>query len=145
MTRVTATIRAAGCAHAIALMVGLNGCTGVEPALIGAAVSGAQTGVTLLSGAEVWTYEIADFDAVVASIGQVESELALRQLNEVVEEDRYWVYFRFGYAAKLVVEVRRQTDTVTSIEVDVADKDQQGMASLFLKRVIERVESGSQP
>jgi hypothetical protein len=125
--------------------LGLTSCTGVEPALIGAAVSGAQTGVTLLSGAEVWTYEIADFDSVVNAIGHAETELGLRQLNEMVEEDRYWVYFRFARTARLIVEVRRQTPTVTSIEVEVADKDQQGMASLFLKRVIDRIEKPSRP
>ena len=63
----------------------------------------------------------------------------------MVEEDRYWVYFRFARTARLIVEVRRQTPTVTSIEVDVADRDQQGMASLFLKRVIDRIEKPSRP
>lgn len=125
---------------ACAAPLGLSGCTGVEPALIGAAISGAQSGVTLLSGAEVWAYEIADFDRVVQAMRETEEELGLRRLNEVSEPGRYWVYYRFGRGSKLVVEVKSQTETVTSIEAEVAEKDQQGMASLFLKRLFQRAE-----
>ncbi len=139
------TTRPLWCASLLGATLGLTSCTGVEPALIGAAVNGAQTGVSLFSGAEIWAYEIAEFDRVLNAIEETERELGLRQLNEVVEEDRYWVYFRFARTARLIVEVRRQTPTVTSIEVDVADRDQQGMASLFLKRVIDRIEKPSRP
>jgi hypothetical protein len=125
---------------ACAVPLGFGGCTGVEPALLGAAISGAQSGVTLLSGAEVWAYEIADFETVVKAIRETEVELGLRKLNEVSEPGRYWVYYRFGRASKLVIEVKSQTEQVTSIEAEVAEKDQQGMASLFLKRVFQRVE-----
>lgn len=121
----------------------LAGCTGLEPAIIGAAISGAQTGVTLLSGAETWSFEIADFDEVVAAVKQTEQDLALRKLNEIEEEDRYWVYYRFARSARLIIEVRRQTDTITSIEADVGNKDQQGMASLFLRHVFELVEQST--
>ncbi len=145
MTSPPTTIRAVGCASALALLAGLTSCTGVEPALIGAAVNGAQTGVSLFSGAEIWAYEIADFERVLDAVEETERELGLRQLNEVREDDRYWVYYRFAKHAKLVVEVRRQTPTVTSIEVDVADRDQQGMASLFLKRVLDRIEAQPAP
>jgi hypothetical protein len=116
-----------------------GGCTGLEPALVGAAISGAQSGVTLLSGAEVWSFEVADYDAVIRAVKQTEEELALRKLNEVVEPGRYWVYYRFARTSKLVVEVRRQTETITSIEAEVGNKDQHGMASLFMKRVFEIV------
>ena len=126
-----------------AVPLGLAGCTGLEPALVGAAISGAQTGVTLFSGAEVWAYEIAEFDTVLSAIRRTEEELGLRKLNEVSEPGRYWVYYRFGRSSKLVVEVRSQTDRVTSIEVKVAEQDQQGMASLFLKRVFQKVNEGS--
>lgn len=141
MKRATTTTRRLWPTSVLGASLALCSCTGVEPALIGAAVNGAQTGVSLFSGAEVWIYEIAEFEPVVEAVEQTEKELALRKLNEVREDDRYWVYYRFAKHAKLVVEVRRQTPTVTSVEVDVADRDQQGMASLFLKRVIERVEA----
>ncbi len=131
--------RAEALALAIPLAL-LPGCTGFEPALVGAAVSGAQTGVTLLSGAEVWSFEIADFDEVVAAVKQTEEDLALRKLNEIEEPGRYWVYYRFGRTARLVIEVRRQTDTITSIEAEVGNKDQHGMASLFMRHVYEIVE-----
>lgn len=132
--------RASAKALPLALPLALSACTGLEPALVGAAISGAQTGVTLLDGAEVWTFEIADFDVVVDAVRQTEQLLALRKLNEVVETDRYWVYYRFGRTSKLVVEVRRQTEVITSIEAEVGSKDQHGMASLFLRKVFEIVE-----
>ncbi|MFI4853685.1 MAG: hypothetical protein ACIAQF_01745 [Phycisphaerales bacterium JB065] len=122
-----------------AVPLGLAGCTGLEPALVGAAISGAQSGVTLFSGAEVWAYEIAEFDAVLVAIRRTEEELGLRKLNEVSEPGRYWVYYRFGRSSKLVVEMKSQTEQVVSIKAEVADKDQQGMASLFLKRLFQRV------
>jgi len=127
----------------LALPLAFTGCTGLEPAVVGAAISGAQTGVTLLSGAEVWSFEIADFDEVVAAVKQTEVDLALRKLNEIEEPDRYWVYYRFAESARLIVEVRRQTDTITSIEADVGSKDQHGMASLFLRHVFELVEQST--
>ncbi|MCR9216377.1 MAG: hypothetical protein ACFHWZ_09135 [Phycisphaerales bacterium] len=145
MKPATATTRRLWPASLLGVAIGLGSCTGVEPALIGAAVNGAQTGVSLFSGAEVWIYEIAEFEPVVEAVEQTEKELALRKLNEVREDGRYWVYYRFAKHAKLVVEVRRQTPTVTSIEVDVPDKDQQGMASLFLKRVLDRIEAQPAP
>jgi len=126
----------------LAIPLGLSSCTGLEPAIAGAAISGAQTGVTLLSGAEVWSFEIAEFHDVVDAVVHVGDELALRKLNEVTEDGRYWVYYRFGRTSRLIVEVRRQTDVVTSIEAEVGNKDQHGMASLFLKLVFERVEAG---
>jgi hypothetical protein len=124
----------------LALPLALAGCTGLEPALVGAAVSGAQTGVTLLSGAEVWSFEIADYDTVVAAVKQTEQDLSLRKLNEVEEADRYWVYYRFARTSKLVIEVRRQTEAITSLEAEVGNKDQHGMASLFMRHVFELVE-----
>lgn len=127
----------------LVLPVGLAGCTGVEPALVGAAISGAQTGVTLLSGAEVWSFEIAEFDEVVTAVKQTEQDLGLLKLNEVHEPYRYWVYYRFAKSAKLVVEVRRQTPVITSIEAEVGNKDQHGMASLFLRHVFEIVEQST--
>jgi len=145
MKPATATTRRLWPASLLGASLALGSCTGVEPALIGAAVNGAQTGASLFSGAEVWIYEIAEFEPVVEAVEQTEKELALRKLNEVREDGRYWVYYRFAKHAKLVVEVRRQTPTVTSIEVDVPDKDQQGMASLFLKRVLDRIEAQPAP
>jgi hypothetical protein len=77
---------------------------------------------------------------VVDAVKQTEQDLSLRKLNEVVEPGRYWVYYRFGHAEKLVIEVRRQTATITSIEAEVGDKGQHGMASLFLRHAFELVE-----
>ena len=114
----------------------MNGCTGLEPAAIGAAVSGAQTGVTLLADAELWSYELAPFDDVVEAVHYAADKLSLRKLNEDANEtDRYWVYYRFSTWRKVTVEVVAETPTVTSIQVDVKSVDDRGMAALFLRQV----------
>ncbi len=48
--------------RALALLAGLTSCTGVEPALIGAAVNGADWRLPV-QRAGVWIYEVAEFEA----------------------------------------------------------------------------------
>jgi len=128
-----------------ALLIGMapltmSGCTGLEPAALGAAVSGAQTGVTLLSDTEVWSYELAEFDDVVVAVQAAADTLSLRKLNERDDqEDRYWVYYRFQDWRKVVVEVKRETPTVTSINVDVKSNHERGMAGMFLRQVFDEL------
>lgn len=110
--------------------------------MLGAAVSGAQTGVSLLSGAEIWIFEQQRFGPVRQAVDAAAEELKFRRINTVDEsekEGRYWVYFRFGDWSKLVVEVRQQTPEVTSVQVKVGDDDKHGMATLFLKRVLAQL------
>jgi len=115
----------------------LPGCTGLEPAVIGAAVSGVQTGVTLFSGSRLWSYEYAHFDDVVDATMTITDRLELPRTNENDEsDDRYWSAHRYGQSRRLIeIEIRRETDVVTSIRIDVGHKSQRGMAALMLRQI----------
>jgi hypothetical protein len=119
-----------------------SGCTGLEPALIGAAISGTQTGVTLLAGAEVLDFREVAYEDVCAAVDRVERRFDLVRVNAVddPEEGRYWVYLRYD-GRKLTAEVRRLTGAVTSLEVDTRSKDQRGMATLFVEAVVEELDA----
>ncbi|GAB4549095.1 MAG: hypothetical protein Tsb0013_10130 [Phycisphaerales bacterium] len=119
-----------------------SGCTGLEPALIGAAISGTQTGVTLLAGAEVLDFREVAYEDVCAAVDRVERRFDLVRVNTVddPEEGRYWVYFRYD-GRKLTAEVRRLTGVITSLEVDTRAKDQRGMATLFVEAVVEELDA----
>ena len=120
----------------------LAGCTGLEPALIGAAITGTQTGVTLLSGAEVGDFREVSYEDTKRAVDRVGVRFGLDRLNEVVDDEkgRYWVYFTYA-GGKLSVETRRRTAFVTSVEIDTRSKDQQGMATLFVEAVMEELEA----
>ena len=131
--RVSRVVVSSAC---VACVAATCSCTGFEPAAIGAAVSGAQSGVTLLSDAELWSFELAPFGDVVAATHVAAQKLSLRMLNEDADQtDRYWVYYRFGDWRKVTVEVVAATPTVTSIQIDVKSTGDRGMAGLFLRQV----------
>jgi hypothetical protein len=141
--RTLSFIAAAG---AGALSLANTGCTGLEPAVLGAAVSGAQSGVTLLADHELWSYELASFEDVSAAVDTTALRLELERANERREEDRYWVFFRDDRGRKVVIQVRPRTASVTSIEIDVQSPADRGMASLFLRQVFfELREMGAYP
>lgn len=113
-------------------LAALPGCTGLEPAMIGAAVSGAQTGVTLLSGGEMRSFELARFDDVVAGVERAAASLALEERKAIRDEGRVWLDYRYnGHSMK--VEILRRTERVTSVFVTVRKKTHRGMAALFLR------------
>lgn len=126
-----------------ASFLGAAGCTGLEPAVIGAAVSGVQTGVTLFSGSQFWSYEYAHFDSVVEAAKVVAERLELEQVNENADrEGRYWASYRYGPKNRLLeIEIFRQTDEVTSIRVYVGAQSQRGMAALLLRQVFVELRS----
>ncbi|MEM1424759.1 MAG: hypothetical protein AAGH64_12255 [Planctomycetota bacterium] len=110
--------------------------------MIGAAISGTQTGVTLLTGAEVWDFREAGYDETKRAVDRVGERFAFERLNETVDDDegRYWVYFTYE-GGKLTVETRRRTDRVTSVEIETRTKNQQGMATLFVEALVEELDA----
>ena len=130
----------------LASLLPLTACTGLEPAVIGAAVSGASAGVAIFEGAEIYAYEEVAFEEAVAAVEDAAAMLALKELNRVEEgvepgaayaEQRVWIYHRFDGSEKLVVEVTRPTEAVTSIRVFCGDPHLRGFATLYLARVYE--------
>jgi len=115
----------------IALLT-LPACTGLEPAMIGAAVSGAQTGVTLLAGGEMRSFELARFDDVVAGVERAAASLALEERKAIRDEQRVWFDYRYN-GRSMTVEILHRTKRVTSVFVSVRKKNHRGMAALLLR------------
>lgn len=123
----------------------LSSCTGLEPAIVGAALSGAKSGVTLFQGAEVWDFREAEYESVCDAIDRAAERLEVVRLNERRDDDkgRYWVYLRYLGDEKLEVEVTRVTEAVTSVEIDTRSKNQQGMATLFVEVMLDELGEGA--
>ncbi len=111
------------------------GCTGLEPALLGAAVSGTQTGITLLADADVYRFDKAPFDATVGALDRAAEELGLEAHTRYEYEDRVLRYYRFRDDLLLEVEVRRETEAVTSIKASVNKHRNRGIAQLYIQEI----------
>ena len=115
-----------------------SGC-GVETALLGASITAAQSGVTMVEKARLRSFELATFYDVEGAARRAGDRLALRLLNETVEDNRVWLYFRYGKNDKITVEIRYRTDSVTSIEIGVRNAGQRGMGSLYLRQIFDEL------
>lgn len=115
------------------IVLALPACTGLEPAAIGVGVSAAQTGVTLLSGRTVRSYELARFEDVIAAAKRSAESLDVELRRERSTDRRVLLEYRYGQSLGLSVDVRRQTETVTSILIRMGSKSQRGMAGLYLR------------
>lgn len=123
----------------LALLPLLSGCTGLEPAAIGMGASAAQTGVTLLSGRTVRSYELARFDDVVAAAKRTGDSLGMEFRRERPSERRTLLQYRYGQSQGIDVDIRRQTDTVTSILIRMRSRSQRGMATLYLRDLFHEI------
>lgn len=117
----------------LALFALLPACTGLEPAAIGVGVSAAQTGVTMLSGRTVRSYELARFEDVIAAAKRSAQSLDMELRRERTTDRRVLLDYRYSQSLGISVDVRRQTDTVTSILIRMRSKSQRGMAGLYLR------------
>ena len=120
-------------------------CTGLEPAILGAAVSGAQAGITVLGAGRMNVFERASFEEVNAAALYAADQLDLTELNRRQDQERRrWYYFRYADWEKLEVEIVYQTPSVTKIETVVRSKDHRGLAALYLRTVNDRlIETGA--
>jgi hypothetical protein len=126
---------------ALPVLLTLPACTGVEPAILGAAVSGASTGATILTKGRMNAFEYARFEEVAAASETAANDLGLRELNRRDDQpDRRWYYYRYSDWQKLEVEITRQTPTVTKVETTVRSEEHRGMATLFLRHLYVELE-----
>jgi len=119
------------------LLGAIPACTGIEPAVIGAGATAAETGVTLLDTGSLKTFELARFEDLVAAAERAGASLGLSLLNEVRKDGYVWRYYRYGDRDKLVVTIRRQTPSVTTVRLKVGAKADQAMAALYLRVIYD--------
>lgn len=122
-----------------ALLLPLAGC-GLEAAILGASVSAAQSGVTLFERRKIRSFEFAMFDDVHLACRASAEAMSLKLLNERVDEDDIWLYYRYQETGKIVVQIHRRTPTVTTVVVEVRSTTERGMGSLFLGQMYVELE-----
>lgn len=141
-------------------MVVVAGCTGLEPAVIGAGASAAQSGATFFSRGKFRSFELVRFnDAVVAmreaagklSLTTIESEVrrgreaGAREPDDAgepgIEEagERARMVFRDDRGQSLVVVIQKRTATVTMIQIDAGTFGEAGLASLLLSQTFDNL------
>lgn len=120
------------------------GCTGLEPAAIGAGVNAIQTGVTYVSGRNLYSYQPAVYADVHLAALRAGDRLALELYSDrKVSKTGYEVKYRFGEtgANRIVVTITESTDAVTRVVVNTKKTSTRGMATLFLQIMTDELET----
>lgn len=133
-----ATRRIASRLAAVALALVLPGC-GVELGILAAGASAAQSGVSFFSRGRLHSYEVVRMEEVVIASDRAAETLALRRINQRFEEDRVWRYYQDGQGQKIEVEIQERTSRVTAVTIDVGSLGKRGMASLYLRQLLDEL------
>lgn len=140
---------------------GLSACTGLEPAVIGASATAAQSGATFFSRGKFRSFELVRFDdAVVAvrvaaeklSLAKLEDEVQLQRAASVpaepIEDDaaapnipgvRARMVVQDDRGQSLVIVIERRSATVTMIQIDAGTFGEAGLASLLLSQTFDNL------
>lgn len=122
---------------AASLLAGsLAGCTGIEPAAIGAGFTAVQTGAVYVFGVDAYTYQPALYQDVFLAAIYAGDRLALDLYSErKISETRHELRYNFGdyNQDRLVVTITRATDAVTKVELNVKEQADSGMSTLYMR------------
>lgn len=120
--------------------VGLGGCTGVEPAIIGAAFTGAQAGVTVSRLGKLQVAERATGLQVVEATLASAAELGLTVRKRELEDHNRWeILLVDNRKAIIEVDIDQRSPRLTWFQVDVGVLGNKPMAQLVLKRVLHHL------
>ncbi len=129
---------------ALAAGVPLAGCTGLEPAVVGAGATAAESGASLFERGKVTGFEPVRFEDAVDAVRYTAEKLALSVVcdepGEGREAGRYHRFvLRDEEGESLVVSIERRTEAVTRIHADVGTFGPTPMVGLVMGRTIERL------
>ncbi|GAB5496546.1 MAG: hypothetical protein Phyf2KO_16260 [Phycisphaerales bacterium] len=114
----------------------LAGCTGLEPAAIGAGITAAQTGAVYVFGVDAYSYQPALYQDVFLSAIYAGDRLALDMYSErKISDARHELRYNFGDLKqdRLIVTITRATDAVTKVELNVKEQADSGMSTLYIR------------
>jgi hypothetical protein len=124
----------------LALAPVLAGCTGLEPALLTAGFSVAQTGVSILDGQDTRSFEFARFDDVLTAADRAAAVLKLHQHSRrQIGPQRILTTYQNRRGARWFVEIRAETDTVTQVRTEIRSSAGRGLSALFLRQMYEEL------
>jgi len=120
----------------------LTGCTGLEPAAIGAGFNAVQTGVTYVSGENAHSYQPAVYADVYLAALRAGDRLALELYTDrAVSRAGHQIKYNFGELGtdRIVVTITRSTDAVTKVVVNTKKKSTRGMSTLYLQMLTDEL------
>ncbi|MEM1211819.1 MAG: DUF3568 family protein [Planctomycetota bacterium] len=116
----------------------LPGCTGLEPSMIGAAATGAQTAIGIFKRGKLEAVDASPIEELTRATQQTIAGLELEVEEEIVEPDRYYVEARDLQDDWVIVELTRETDELTAIRLNVGWFGSEPTASLVLAQILAR-------
>lgn len=136
----TLTLRLRPLALAPALIPALTSCTGIEPALLSAGFSVAQTGVSILDGQDTRSFELARFEDVLIAADRAAAVLRLNQhARRQLSPGHVLTTYQNRRGARWFVEIRAETDTVTQVRTEIRSSASRGLSALFLRQMYEEL------
>lgn len=136
----------------LACAASLTACTGLEPAIVGAGASAAETGVTVFTKGKVVRFEPARYGDVLTALRTAAKRLALNFEGDELEERRARLVYRDDRTGNIVAVVEWRTEHVTLVQADVGTFGYAGLANLLvaetnaeLAHMKAFVTAGSQP
>lgn len=123
----------------------LTACTGLEPAVIGAAASATSAGAVVFSRGRISAAAIADYDRVREGVLTSAEDLSLSLIFQ--REGPIWSKYTLedDLGKRITIRTRRRSDTMTQLDIDVGRFGNEAIGRLFLLRMTVNVpQSGLQ-
>lgn len=125
----SARARAAVLAGAVSVMCG---CTGVEPAIVGAGASAAETGVTIVTKGKLVRFEPARYEDVLAALRTAAATLKFTFREDELEPRRARLIYKDDRTGSIVAVVEWRTEHITMVQADVGTFGYAGLGGLLL-------------
>lgn len=120
----------------VCLIVGLAGCSGVEPALLGATATGGEVGVAVWKRGKLNAAQIANGETVRDAAVAALEDLELEVVRVARTGDRQWTILVEDHQARdYRVRVDERTPRLTQLQVDVGWWGPRAVADLLLREI----------
>ncbi len=124
----------ARCVVTVASLISLTGCTGLEPAMIGAGMNAVQQGVTFVSGVDSYSFQPARYKDTLAAALKAGDTIGLAVYStREIDETHTQIRFLFDEDDRIIVDVKHETDQVTLVQVNIKKKSKRGMGTLYMR------------
>jgi hypothetical protein len=133
--------RLAARAAAMVVMCGAlasaGGCGAESVAALGA--SAAQAGASYYSRGEFRSVELARFDDVVAAVQSASRKMSLTIRSERFKPGKASIVYADDRGEEIDVVLKRRSETVTDVKVDVGTFGSSGTGRLFLAQILDEL------
>lgn len=110
----------------------LGACTGLEPAIVGAGATAAETGVTIFTKGKVVRFEAARYQDVLTALRAAAQRLALNFEEDELEDRRARLVYSDDRTGNIVAVVEARTEVITMVQADVGTFGYAGLANLLV-------------